>query len=96
MRGKILMTLDIDPNSIMKLKQRILVWASQQSGYEAKDVPVKLFLKNLVQICSGSYRALSSVSIEEARQVDLPQWFTTRLKDNITNITIQQENTKNI
>ena len=31
------------------------------------------------------------MSVEEARQIDLPQWFTTRLKDTTTDITVQQE-----
>jgi hypothetical protein len=96
MRSKIPMKLDIVHNNIVKLKQRILVWADQQSGYDAKDVSAKHLLKILDQIYSVSYRALKSVSVEEARQVDLPPWLTTRLKDNTTNIIIQQENTKNI
>ena len=41
MRSKIPMSLDIDHNNIMKLKQRILVWAEQQSGYNVNEVPVK-------------------------------------------------------
>ena len=44
MRSKIPLKLDIDQNTISKLKQRIMVWADQQPGYEVKDVPVKLLL----------------------------------------------------
>jgi hypothetical protein len=96
MRSNIPIKLDVDHNNIMKLKQRILVWAGQQSGYDANDVSANLFLKNLNKIYSDNYRELSSVSIEEARQVNLPHWITARLRDNSTNITIQRENTKNI
>jgi hypothetical protein len=92
MRSKIPMKLEIDHNNIMKLKQRILVWAAQQSGYNTNDIPIKLLLKNLDQIYSGSYRALVTVSVEEARQIDLPPWLTTRLKDNTTDIPVQQDN----
>ena len=66
-----------------------MVWADQQPGYEIKDVPVKLLLKNLYQIYSGSYRKLKNISIEEARQVDLSHWLNTRLKDNTVAIPIQ-------
>jgi hypothetical protein len=80
MQSKIPMKLEIGHNNIVKLKLRILVWADQQPGYDAKDVPVKLLLKNLDQIYIGSYRTLKSVSVEEARQLDLPPWLTTPLK----------------
>ena len=92
MQSKIPMKLEIDHNNIMKLKQRILVWAAQQSGYNTNDIPIKLLLKNLDQIYSGSYRALTTISVEEARQIDLPPWFTTRLKNNTTDMTIQPDN----
>ena len=67
MRSKIPMTLEIDHNNITKLKQRILVWAASQPDYVANDVPIKLLVKNLDMIYSGKYRALSTVSKEEAR-----------------------------
>jgi hypothetical protein len=84
MRAKIPMTLEIDHNNITKLKQRILVWAASQPDYVANNVPIKLLVKNLDQIYSGKYRALSSVSKEEARTLMLPAWFDRRINTTTT------------
>jgi hypothetical protein len=96
MRSNIPQTLEIDQSTIFKLKQRILVWAEQQPGYDVKDVPVRLLLKNLDQIYSGNYQALKNVSVEEARLVNLPHWINTRIKDNMRTISIQQDSKINI
>ena len=82
------MMKEYETNNIMKLKQRILVWAAQQSGNNTNEIPIKLLLKNLDQIYSDRYVALKTVSVEKARQIDLPHWLTTRLKDNNTDITV--------
>jgi len=86
MISKIPQTLDLDENTIAKLKQRIYVWAEEHPDFETKDVPIKLVLKNLDQIYSGSYRSLSVVSIAEARLVQLPSWVTRRLKQKTTEV----------
>ena len=72
MISKIPLVLNLDENTIAKLKQRIYVWAAEHQDFETKDVPIKLVLKNWDQICSGTYRSLSIVSIAEARSVQLP------------------------
>ena len=89
MRSKIPMTLEIDHNNITKLKQRILVWAASQPDYVANDVPIKLLVKNLDIIYSGKYRALSTVSKEEARTLMLPAWLDKRIKETPANTVIR-------
>jgi hypothetical protein len=84
MISKIPQVLDLDENTIAKLKQRIHVWATEHQDFEKKDVSIKLVLKNLDQIYSGSYRSLSVVSIAEARSVQLPSWLIRRLKQRVT------------
>ena len=86
MISKIPLVLNLDENTIAKLKQRIYVWAAEHQDFETKDVPIKLVLKNLDQIYSGTYRSLSIVSIAEARSVQLPAWLTRRLKQKTTEI----------
>ena len=88
MISKIPTVLDLDDNTIAKLKQRIYVWAEEHPDFEPKDVPIKLVLKNLDQIYSGSYRSLSVVSIAEARTVRLPSWLTRRLKQKTTDTSV--------
>ena len=88
MISKIPTVLDLDDNTIAKLKQRIYVWAEEHPDFEPKDVPIKLVLKNLDQIYSGSYRSLSVVSIAEARTVRLPSWLTRRLKQKNTDTSV--------
>jgi hypothetical protein len=86
MISKIPLVLYLDENTIAKLKQRIYKWAAEHQVFETKDVPIKLVLKNLDQIYSGSYRSLSVVSIAEARLVQLPSWVTRRLKQKTTEV----------
>jgi hypothetical protein len=96
MRAKVPMTLEIDNNNITKLKQRILVWAASQPDYVANNVPIKLLVKNLDQIYSGNYRALSSVSKEEARTLMLPAWLDKRIKETSIKTKIRPEKLKQV
>ena len=96
MRAKVPMTLEIDNNNITKLKQRILVWAASQPDYVANNVPIKLLVKNLDQIYSGNYRALSSVSKEEARTLMLPAWLDRRIKETSIKTMIRPEKLKQV
>ena len=96
MRSKVPLTLEIDHNNITKLKQRILVWAASQPDYVANDVPIKLLVKNLDMIFSGKYRALSTVSKEEARTLMLPAWLDKRIKETPANTIIRPDKTKQI